>query len=130
MTFQITTDERLELIDVTTRVTEQLPSDIDRGVCTIFVPHTTAGVIVNEYEPRLLADLEGMLEGLVSDDGAYEHDAIDDNAAAHLRATILGESASIPVVDGELALGTWQSVIVVECDGPRTRSLEVAIARE
>lgn len=57
----------------------------------------------------------------------YGHDEIDDNADAHLRAMLLGESVSVPVVDGDLALGTWQSVLVVDCDGPRTRSIEVVV---
>ena len=126
---QIQTGERVDVVDVTDEVAAAVPADVARGVCTVFVPHTTAGVVVNENESRLLADLERALDNLVPLDGAYAHDDIDDNAAAHLRAALLGESASVPVVEGDLSLGTWQSVLLVECDGPRRRSLDVATTR-
>ncbi|MEF8818032.1 MAG: secondary thiamine-phosphate synthase enzyme YjbQ [Haloferacaceae archaeon] len=127
MTVQVSTTDRFAVVDVTADVRDALPADVDRGVCTVFVPHTTAGVVVNEDEPRLRADLERLLDRLVPRGEGYDHDAVDDNADAHLRATLLGEHVSVPVVDGSLALGTWQSVLVVECDGPRTRSLEVTV---
>lgn len=125
MSIQVDTVERIDIVDVTSDVTEVIPAGFDRGVCTTFVPHTTAGVIVNEHENRLLSDIERALERLVPREEAYDHNEIDDNADAHLRAMLLGESISIPVLDGALALGTWQSILFVECDGPRTRSLEV-----
>jgi secondary thiamine-phosphate synthase enzyme len=106
-------------------VAAAVPDGLDAGVCTVFVPHTTAGVVVNENESRLLSDVERLLAELAPRGDDYDHDAIDDNADAHLRATLLGSSVSIPVEDGELALGTWQSVLFAECDGPRTRRLEV-----
>ncbi|MDQ2054603.1 secondary thiamine-phosphate synthase enzyme YjbQ [Halobellus sp. H-GB7] len=125
MSIQVSTSERVAVVDVTAKVAQAVPDDVDRGVCTAFVPHTTAGVVVNENETRLLGDVERALDRIVPREGGYEHDTIDDNADAHLRAMLLGESVSVPVVDGELDLGTWQSVLFVECDGPRTRSLEV-----
>ncbi len=121
----VATDERVEVVDVTAEVANAVPDDLDAGLCTVFVPHTTAGVVVNEAESRLLSDLEAHLAELVPEGAGYGHDAVDDNADAHLRATLLGESALIPVRDGDLALGSWQSVLFVECDGPRTRRLEV-----
>jgi secondary thiamine-phosphate synthase enzyme len=127
MSVQVDTTDRLEVVDVTADVRDALPADVDRGVCTVFVPHTTAGVVVNEAERGLRADLEGLLERLAPRDEGYAHDAVDDNADAHLRATLLGAHVSVPVADGALALGTWQSVLFVECDGPRTRSLEVTV---
>lgn len=127
MALQVDTTERIDVVDVTSDVASALPAEVDRGVCTVFVPHTTAGVVVNERETRLLSDLEEALERLVPREEAYAHNAIDDNADAHLRAMLLGASVSIPVVDGDLALGTWQSILLVECDGPRTRSLEVTV---
>lgn len=127
MPIQLSTSERVAVVDVTAKVSEGIPDDVDRGVCTAFVPHTTAGVVVNENEPGLLADVERALDRIVPRDGGYEHDAIDDNADAHLRAMLLGESVSVPIRDGDLDLGTWQSVLFVECDGPRTRSLDVAV---
>lgn len=125
MSIQVETTDRVDVVDVTNDVRAAVPDRAD-GVCTVYVPHTTAGVVVNEAESGLLDDLEDALESLVPRGEGYAHDRIDDNADAHLRAMLLGESASIPVTDGELALGTWQSVLFVECDGPRTRSLEVA----
>ncbi|WP_256290015.1 secondary thiamine-phosphate synthase enzyme YjbQ [Halobellus inordinatus] len=125
MSIQVSTSERVAVVDVTAKVAQAVPDDVNRGVCTAFVPHTTAGVVVNENETRLLGDVERALDRIVPREGGYEHDTIDDNADAHLRAMLLGESVSVPVVDGELDLGTWQSILFVECDGPRTRSLEV-----
>ncbi|GGN08492.1 secondary thiamine-phosphate synthase enzyme YjbQ [Halarchaeum nitratireducens] len=127
MRLSIDTTDRLAVTDVTARVADAVPSDVERGVCTVFVPHTTAGVVVNEAESGLLDDVEAALARLVPDDD-YAHDAIDDNADAHLRALLLGSSVSVPVADGSLDLGTWQSVLFVECDGPRTRSIDVRVA--
>ena len=125
MPVQVETGERVEVRDVTDEVAATVPDDVDRGVCTVYCPHTTAGVVVNEAERGLLRDLEAALERLVPRGAGYDHDAVDDNADAHLRATLLGESVSVPVADGALALGTWQSVLLVEGDGPRRRRLEV-----
>lgn len=127
MSIRVDTDSRVDVVDVTADVAASVPDDVESGVCTVFVPHTTAGVVVNERETGLLSDVERALDGLVPRDGEYDHDEVDDNADAHLRAMLLGESASVPVADGALALGTWQSVLFVECDGPRTRSLEVTV---
>ncbi|KPN29074.1 secondary thiamine-phosphate synthase enzyme [Halolamina pelagica] len=127
MSLQVETAERTDIVDVSTDVAESIPAQIDRGVCTVFVPHTTAGVVVNENESRLLSDLEGWLDELAPRSEGYAHDEIDNNADAHLRAMLLGESVSVPVVDGSLDLGTWQSILFVECDGPRTRSLDVTV---
>jgi secondary thiamine-phosphate synthase enzyme len=121
--FTLSTDEGTELLDVTDRVADGI-SDQATGICTVFVEHTTAGVVVQEAEARLLDDLEEALAALVPDDG-WRHDEIDDNAAAHVRATLLGEHVTVPVSDGTLDLGTWQSVLFVECDGPRRRSVTV-----
>ena len=125
MPIEVRTAERVDVVDVTSDVAEAVPPGMERGICTAFVRHTTAGVVVNEHDSRLLADVERALERLVPRDAEYDHNAVDDNADAHIRAMLLGGSVSVPVVDGELDLGTWQSVLLVECDGPRTRSLEV-----
>lgn len=124
--FRVETEERTQLVDVTERVAGEVPDDAT-GVCTVFVRHTTAGVIVQEAESGLVEDIEEFVTDLAPSDGNYRHDRIDDNADAHLRATVLGESVGIPVEDGELALGTWQSVLFVECDGPRTRKVDVVV---
>jgi len=121
----VDTDSRTEVIDITDRVAATLPADAD-GVCTVFSQHTTMGVVVNEAESRLLADLADALGELVSDDG-WQHDQIDDNADSHVRAMLVGESVTVPVDDGELQLGRWQSILAIECDGPRSRTLDIRV---
>lgn len=121
--FEIRTGDRLDVVDVTDRVEDALAGDAG-GTCTVFVRHTTAGIVVNEAESRLLEDVESFLGDLVPDEG-WDHDRLDDNADSHLRALLLGPGETLPVADGELDLGTWQSVLLVECDGPRSRSVDV-----
>jgi secondary thiamine-phosphate synthase enzyme len=121
----IETEDRTECIDITDRVAATLPDDAS-GVCTIFSQHTTMGVVVNEAESRLLDDLATALDRLVPDDG-WQHDQIDDNADSHVRAMLVGESMTVPVADGELQLGRWQSILAVECDGPRSRTLTIRV---
>ncbi|WP_338740068.1 secondary thiamine-phosphate synthase enzyme YjbQ [Haloplanus salilacus] len=124
MEFTVSTDDRLDVVDVTDRVVGAVPENADTGTLTVFVEHTTAGVVINEAEPRLLDDVRAFLDGLVPDEG-WNHDRIDDNADSHLRALLLGPSTTVPVVDGSLALGRWQSVLVIDCDGPRERTVRV-----
>ncbi|MEF8791819.1 MAG: secondary thiamine-phosphate synthase enzyme YjbQ [Haloarculaceae archaeon] len=121
--FEVRTGGRLDVVDVTDRVEEALPADAE-GTCTVFVRHTTAGVAVNEAEASLLGDVESFLDDLVPDEG-WEHDRLDGNADSHLRALLLGPGETLPVADGALDLGTWQSVLLIECDGPRPRTVEV-----
>jgi len=121
MKFTVSTDARLDVVDVTDRVAAAVDGT---GTATVFVDHTTAGVVVNEAEPRLLEDMRTFLANLVPDEG-WEHDELDGNADSHLRALLLGPSETIPVVDGDLSLGRWQSVLLVECDGPRERTVRV-----
>ena len=122
-TFEVSTDRRLQVLDVTDRVADRVPADAT-GTCTVFVRHTTCGVVVNEAESRLLGDVETFLRETVPDEG-WAHDELDGNADSHLRALLLGPGETLPVTDGSLDLGTWQSVLLVECDGPRTRTVEV-----
>lgn len=124
MAIDVSTKQSVEVIDITDRVAERLPTG-HTGACTAFVPHTTAGITINEAESGLLADLEEALRRLVSEDEGYEHNAIDNNAAAHLRSVLLGAEVTIPVTDGRLDLGRWQSILFVESDGPRTRQVTV-----
>ena len=121
----VETDDRTTVVDITDRVAEALPADAD-GICTVFVRHTTAGVIVNENERRLREDLADALDKLVPDE-RWSHDALDGNADSHVRAMLVGASETIPVENGELQLGRWQSVLFVECDGPRTRTVDVRL---
>jgi secondary thiamine-phosphate synthase enzyme len=123
MAFTVSTDARLDVVDVTDRVDAAVPEDAS-GTVTVFVDHTTAGVVINEAEPRLLADVRSFLADAVPDEG-WDHDQLDGNADSHLRALLLGPSETIPVESGGLSLGRWQSVLLVECDGPRERTVRV-----
>jgi secondary thiamine-phosphate synthase enzyme len=87
----------------------------------VSVPHATAAVLVNEHERGLLNDLLARIDALFPASGSYQHNAIDDNADAHVAAAFLGHTRSFPVYDGELVRGTWQNVFLVELDGPRSR---------
>jgi len=124
MTFSVDTDARLTTVDVTDQVAAAVPADLESGLCTAFVRHTTAGLVVQENEPRLRGDIESFLGDLVPDEG-HAHDDLDGNADSHLRAALVGPDVTIPVENGQLALGTWQSVLLLECDGPRTRTVTV-----
>ncbi|TYT62149.1 secondary thiamine-phosphate synthase enzyme YjbQ [Natrialba swarupiae] len=121
--FSIATDNRLSVREITDEVERTLPAGVS-GTATVFVQHTTAGVTINEAEPRLLSDFEDALEDLVPNTG-WNHDELDGNADSHVRSMLVGPSVTVPVSDGSLALGTWQSVLFVECDGPRTRTVQV-----
>lgn len=124
MTLEVSTNATVEVVEITDQVSATLPDDLT-GTCTIFIPHTTAGVTINEHESGLLADIERMLRTVVTDDEDYDHDRIDDNASAHLRSILLGSDVTVPVTDGNLDLGTWQSILLIEGDGPRRRRVAV-----
>jgi secondary thiamine-phosphate synthase enzyme len=122
----IQTTARTELIDITDRVrTIVKKSGIKDGICIITTRHTTSSIIVNENERGLRADILDLLEALVPQNKKYAHNSIDNNVDAHLRAALLGMSETIPVEDGHLVLGTWQSIFFVELDGPRNRNVNV-----
>lgn len=129
-TFSVQTEQGVSVTDVTDRVSNSIPLEVDRGLCTIHVPHTTAGITLNEAESGLLADIETVMTALFDDDTEFRHDEIDDNAAAHLQSMFLDSSVTIPVTAGDLDLGTWQSVLFFDGDGPRTRSVTVAVVPE
>ena len=124
-TLTVETDSQTECIDITDRVAATLPDNAD-GVCTVFSQHTTMGVVVNEAESRLLDDLAAALDDLIPDSG-WQHDEIDGNADSHVRAMLVGESVTVPVADGTPQLGRWQSILAVECDGPRSRTLTLCV---
>ena len=124
-TLTVETNSQTECIGITDRVAATLPDNAD-GVCTVFSQHTTMGVVVNEAESRLLDDLAAALDDLIPDSG-WQHDEIDDNADSHVRAMLVGESVTVPVADGTPQLGRWQSILAVECDGPRSRTLTLCV---
>jgi len=124
----IQTARRVELIDIADRVRAIVKeSGVKDGICVISTRHTTCGIIINENEQGLRADILDMLETLVPANKSYAHNQIDNNADSHLRAVLLGGSEVVPVENGHPVLGTWQSIFLAELDGPRTRSVNVKI---
>lgn len=117
--------ERLE--DITGRVNEIIRRNgIDEGVCYLFLPHTTAGLMVNENaDPNLAADFLAHLRKLAPASTDFRH--ADGNAHAHIKASLVGHSLTIPVEDGRLALGHWQGVFLAEFDGPRDRTVAITL---
>ena len=128
-TLRVQTKSRTELVDVTVQLAETLEkSGLRQGILTAFVPHTTAGITINENaDPSVRHDLESALDRLVPADWSYAH--LEGNADAHIKATLLGSSVTIPVEGGRLQLGTWQGIYFAEFDGPRQRSLWVQVSR-
>lgn len=130
ISMDIQTTARTELIDITDRVRAVVKdSGIKDGICVISTRHTTSGIIVNENERGLRADILDMLGSLIPGDSNYAHNSIDNNADAHLRAVILGMSQTIPIEDGHLVMGTWQSIFFVELDGPGNRTINVKMIK-
>src|SRR4029079_14116601 len=128
------TDERLQLIDITPRISSRVRrADIRDGMALVSSMHTTFELFVNETQDALMEDIRTFLEQLVPRGAGWKHDdpAYSDcdrrNADAHLRACLLAHSLTLPIVDGELKLGTYQSIIAAELDGPRARSLHVQL---
>jgi secondary thiamine-phosphate synthase enzyme len=127
---EIGTRQSTELIDITGKVKEIVRSKsggADSGICMIFTKHTTSGIIINENETGLKSDILALLNELIPKGKGYLHDRIDNNAQSHLRSVVLGSSVTIPIEKGDLALGTWQSIFFVECDGPRRREVYVKV---
>jgi secondary thiamine-phosphate synthase enzyme len=120
---EINTRKHTEFIDITGLVQDSLSSlGLRQGTVTVFVPHTTAGIMINENaDPDVLADIEKALERMAPWQGNYSHG--EGNAAAHVKTSLLGSSAVVPVENGRLRLGTWQSIFFCEFDGPRQRKV-------
>ena len=125
---QVTTERRTQLLDITAGVREALGSDAEGSAALVYVPHTTAGVVINEkIDPDLLSDFEMALEEIVDDGWSWKHvDADGPNAPSHVRASVVGPQVLVPLRDGDLALGTYQGIFFCEFDGPRTRSVYLA----
>jgi len=126
-TISIRTSRRNELKDVTAEVEKAVrESGCTDGVCHLYVPHTTAGVIINEgYDPAVARDIEATLDQLVPRSGAYMH--AEGNADSHIKTALVGSSETVWIENARLALGRWQAVFFAEFDGPRTRELRVKV---
>ena len=129
--FELRTDRRTQLVDITAHVQAALEGVDDAAAALVFVPHTTAGLTINEHaDPAVARDFERALERLVGDDWGWEHvEAGEENAPSHIRASLMGPQVVVPVEGGRLALGTWQGIFFCELDGPRTRTVIVTPLR-
>jgi len=128
---RIATERHTQLVDITARVREAA-ADADGGAAVlVYVPHTTAGLTINEHaDPMVARDFEMALEQLVPEAWAWKHvEEGEENAPSHPRASLMGPQVLVPLRDGELALGTWQGIFLCEFDGPRTRSVYVTVLR-
>jgi len=122
---RITTERRTQLVDITRQVQEALGDLAGASAALVYVPHTTAGVTINEHaDPAVARDLESALERIVEDGWPWQHvEEGEENAPTHIRAALMGPQVVVPVRDGRLALGTWQGIFFCELDGPRERTV-------
>jgi len=133
-TILVSTDQRIELVDLTNRIMEFARRfNIREGLISLWSMHTTCAVFINEFQTALLSDIKRFLEQMVARDAEWMHndphhsDCDRMNADSHLRALLLGHSLTLQVSGGEVVLGQWQRVLMAELDGPRARSLRIQI---
>lgn len=125
--FSVSTHSSTELVNITSQVQNELKrADLKSGICTVYVPHTTAGITINEgADPAVARDMVMELNKIVPLQDEYTH--AEGNSAAHIKTSLFGSSVQIPVEEGRLSLGTWQSVFLCEFDGPRNRRVIVQL---
>ena len=130
MILSVKTRERTELIDITSEIDRLVgKSGVDQGLCMLYVPHTTAGVTINESaDPSVKSDILMVLNQMVPWEANYGH--LEGNSPAHVKSTLVGPSELIAIEKGRLVLGTWQGVFFSEFDGPRNRKIQVRIIEE
>ena len=124
----VRTERRTQLLEITREVQEAV-GGTEAAAALVFVPHTTAGVTINEHaDPAVARDFERALERLVGEGWGWEHiEAGEENAPSHIRAGLMGPQVVVPVEGGRLALGTWQGIFFCELDGPRDRTILVSL---
>ena len=125
--FSVRTDKHTEMIDITRQVQGVVrEKNVDRGICVVYVPHTTAAITINENaDPDVVRDFTMEINKLVPWEDGYRH--AEGNSAAHLKASMIGFSQTILIEDGRLVLGTWQGIYFCEFDGPRSRKVYVKV---
>ena len=127
-TLTVRTERQSQLVDITRLVRDAVAGETGAAVL-VYVPHTTAGVTINEHaDPMVARDFEMALERIVPEDWGWQHiEEGEENAPTHIRAAFMGPSVVVPLQDGGLALGTWQGIFFCEFDGPRERSVHVSV---
>lgn len=125
--FKVQTGHHSEFNDITGRIRSFIQNhNIREGLCTIYIPHTTCGITINENaDPDVKADMLMELDKIVPLSDGYHH--MEGNSAAHIKSSLMGFSVTVPVIDGNLALGTWQGIYLCEFDGPRNRTVRVSV---
>jgi secondary thiamine-phosphate synthase enzyme len=123
----LSTERRTQLVEITRQVQDALEGADGASAALVFVPHTTAGLTINEHaDPAVARDLEAAMERIVGNEWGWEHiEAGEENAPSHVRASLAGPQVLVPVEEGRLALGTWQGIFFCEFDGPRKRKVYV-----
>jgi secondary thiamine-phosphate synthase enzyme len=126
--FHVRSHRKYEMLDITGQVADAVRrATMEEGICSVFVTHATAAIVINENDdPNVCTDVLDALDKLVPE-GIWRHDRVDGNAAAHIKAAILGPGETVPVRNGRLLLGTWQAIMLVELDGPRDRRVVVTV---
>lgn len=126
----VETTARTQLKDITGEIARLVAqSGVESGFCHLYVPHTTAGIVINESDdPDVARDIADTLDRLVPQKGAYKH--FEGNADAHIKASLVGASAVVPVESGQLGLGRWQGIFFAEFDGPRHRQVKIRITKD
>src|SRR6266508_3884461 len=124
---RVRTERRTQLLDITGKVQDALNGANGASAVLVYVPHTTAGVTINEHaDPAVARDFEAALERMVGDDWGWQHvEAGEENAPSHIRASLMSPQVLVPLSSGRLALGTWQGIFLCEFDGPRERTVYV-----
>jgi len=124
---RVKTTSRIEMIDITSEVQRLVSEEgINEGICLVYCPHTTAGVVINEHaDPSVAEDIASALTEQYPHRRAWRH--LEGNADAHVKSAVVGISTMIPITGGRLALGTWQGIFFCEFDGPRSRELYIQI---
>lgn len=123
----ISTNKRVDFIDITTQVNQIiLKAKVVDGIATVYVPHTTCGIMINEgADPDVVRDIQFQFENLVPYQKGYHH--MEGNADSHIKTCLVGSSETIFIENGNLVLGTWQSIFLCDFDGPRNRKIYVKI---
>ncbi len=130
MQLTVISSDKTQLIDITSQVQDKIKAQgVENGLCVLFVPHTTAGITINENaDPAVASDMLNVLNTVIPWDLDYTH--AEGNSPAHVKATVVGASETIIIENGKLELGTWQGIYFCEFDGPRTRRVLVKLLRD
>jgi secondary thiamine-phosphate synthase enzyme len=128
ITISVSTGSRTDMVDITGAIQKELSrAGATDGICTVYVPHTTAGITINEgADPAVCQDIMNKLNDLVPPHAGYRH--MEGNADSHIKASMMGSSVTVPIESGRLVLGTWQKIFFCEFDGSRSRKVYIQIS--